>query len=166
MSSGTSVVDLPEDIQGWHWGHDLHCLVYLVQHCVVAVLFLIINAQVPSWGNWDYPFQAVFFPVHILVLMSDYVKYKQWHHKQNKLIMTSQQMWNDQVLCFVTLFVDITLLVNQAVAIKNNHSNPGVIQVALVAFVVLVSCIRAPIAWCRERIYARKKLLLSRSSRS
>lgn len=149
----------PDDINARHWGHDLHFLVYFVQHCVVVVLYLIINAGVPSWTNWNYPYQSTFFPAHIMLLVFDYVKFKQWNHSENKVLLTSQQVWTDQIISFVALLVDIVLLVNQSVSMKHGTQNPAIIQLSLVVFVTVVDGIRWIISWCRKKLHAKGGLL-------
>lgn len=119
---------------------------------MVVVLYLIINCQVSSWSDWTYPYQSVFFPVHFVAAIFDYVKARQWHYEHKKPLLTTQQVWTDQVLSFIMCFVDIVLLVNQGVFLKHNKSRATIAQIVLVAYVLTASLLRLGLAWSRQRL--------------
>lgn len=155
---------MPSEMKGWHTGYELRMAVVFIQHVIVAVLYLIINCQVTSWGNWSYPYQSVFFPIHFTAILFDYVKARQWHYGHGKPILTSQQLWTDQILSVMMVLVDIVLLVNQAVSLKHQNTGAGAVQIALVSYVLVVSLCRWILCWFRKRVNV--KMSASSSSNS
>ncbi len=134
-------------------GPDIHWMGYFLQNCVVLAMYFLINSETSSWVDWHFPYQTLFFQAHLLAMVLDSLKKYQFHPRTKQYRMCAEQVACEFGLCFALVVADSTLLVRQAIAVKNSSTtstNAGIIQIALVGFVLFFSLLRF-LASCRRR---------------
>ncbi len=139
-------------------GPDVHWSCYFIQNCVILLVYFLVNSETASWVSWNTPYQTLFFQTHLLAMVLDVMKKAQYDVNTKQLCLHAPQASLDFGVSFALLVTDSTLLIRQAIDVKNSSTtstNAGIIQLSLVAFVSLFSIFRF-LAACRRSIQSKK----------